>query len=590
MSGFQRQYRIQPDAKTVGRAPSQSRRSASASWQLLAWSLIMSGAFDRAAIADDGAAPVNVADIELVSSLSSNDSQLTGLAEAADLVLNAEDTLVSSQLDGPEHVAVTFDAIEPNQPTTHSLGAGTLDVAPHAGSIVSAALPYSSTQPVQIYPDLAFFSGLDAYSKSLGFDAGVKQLLGTLDASLGNSVEIAAGFAKNPLASLGIWRGLDSDPVPSAFWKGDTFDVDWVVQATGQSGVGKPVIADIAGVQGSVTSQLGAAIDPTDASKTIGNTGVLVDGGDWQGTLWVTKNYFEFNTIVQVNLLWDNDTVSLVNTSPTASLANGTVSTGQNVQTNKATILDADVVNTDPAVAGTPVDHSADGAPSQLILGGVYENFSAIQFNNIVDMDQISFIVADYFKLAADQGPGLQTIGFADVNSSGHTQANQSVMVGGGTASGPDLTAGQFFQIKSSAGPVQVVDGNYYEFNTIFQINVTFDTNSYFGTAGAAVTTGGSVQFNQAAILGNDSKDDLFVGGTYTQYNLVLQVNALQDSDLITQLSAVHHEVDAATTGLIGAPPIVSTAPDGTSGTGPTINLTLQSAIDDMSTRLDGMI
>jgi hypothetical protein len=583
MTGFQRQYQIQPDAKTVGRAPSQSRRSASASWQLLAWSLIMSGAFDRAALADDGANPVGVADIEFVSSLPSYDSQLAGLAEHADLILSAEDT-IANQVTDTEHVAVHFDAIEVIQPTTYAIGAGSLDVGVSTGSIVSGGAINSSSQPVQIFPDLAFFSGLDAYAKALGFDTGVKQLLGTLDASLGNSVEIAAGFAKNPLASLGIWRGLDSDPVPNAFWKGDTFDVDWVVQATGQSGIGTPVIGDVSGVQGSVTSQLSAATHADDASKTVGNSGVLVDGGDWQGTLWVTKNYYEFNTIVQVNLLWDNDTVSLVNTSPTASLADGMISTGQNVQTNNATIMDADVVNTNAANSAP-----ADTAPSQLILGGVYENFSAIQLNNIVDMDQISFIVADYYKLAADQGPGLQTIGFADVNSAGHTQANQSVMVGSATSTGDLLTAGQFYQIKSSNGPVQVIDGNYYEFNTIFQINVTFDTNSYFGTAGAAVTTGGSVQFNQAAILGNDSKDDLFVGGTYTQYNLVLQVNALQDSDLITQLSAVVHDVDAAT-GTIGAPPIVSSGADGTSGTGPTINLTLQSALDDMSSRMDGTI
>src|SRR5690606_22971237 len=91
---------------------------------------------------------------------------------------------------------------------------------------------------------------------------------------------------------------------------------------------------------------------------------------------------------------------------------------------------------------------------------------------------------------------------------------------------------------------VEIVDGDYYEFNTIFQINFVDDGDRVERTDGGGrqegpgagvLATGGNIQFNAASIVKDDASDYLYVGGRYTQYNLVMQVNALDNSSEIKQ-------------------------------------------------------
>ena len=75
-----------------------------------------------------------------------------------------------------------------------------------------------------------------------------------------------------------------------------------------------------------------------------------------------------------------------------------------------------------------------------------------------------------------------------------------------------------------------MINGDYYEFNTIFQINVISDNNTIHQTYGngnsgyggghGVIASGGNIQLNTAGIMKNDHADDLYVGGVYSQYNL----------------------------------------------------------------------
>ena len=119
------------------------------------------------------------------------------------------------------------------------------------------------------------------------------------------------------------------------------------------------------------------------------------------------------------------------------------------------------------------------------------------------------------------------------------TQTDTATFVEG--VSRDTTTSAQQFLQDHHGAPVTTVNGNYYQINTVFQLNIITDHTSTSqttsgGTGGADVTSGGSLAFNTASISIDNLHNDLFVNGQYSQYNLVLQVNALQSTGSISEL------------------------------------------------------
>lgn len=576
--------RFSSDLLSTPRQQDRSRRRHA--WQLLAWSLIMSGAFDSAGRASAG----DLIGADTSGEVGAPDKGPAPLhEEAADASQVVEAYGPAAEEPGPampEHLAGEEAARAPDGSAaaarTSGINPGHLSPpatqypagAPHPGA---AKFTATFEQLIEIDPEVPFFEGLEQFAQQLGFANGLAELIEAVDPSLRPALASALQVTENPLARVALWQGLSDAPPPVQFWQGDKFEADWVVQANGLSDDGRPLVSSVDGVAASQTNQL---LDS--GVKTMGNTATIVDGGDWEGTLWVAKNYFEFNTIVQVNLLWDNDSVIAVSAGAAGvGAGTGTIATGQNLQANNAQIIDLNgTLDLDGSGNGGLVEGALNNT-KQLILGGSYEHFSAVQLNSITDIDQILLAVADHYALVESLS---DTIDFAPIASSGHIQTNTALMVGGLSSDGNGMSVAQFYA-EARQGEVTFVNGNYYEFNTVFQINVAFDTDSYLGRidADGIIASGGNVQFNEARILENDNQDSLFVGGRYTEYNLVLQINALEDSDLITQISAMAHGIGAASAA------IDAVQPDGVSQTGTSESVTLPSVMYDQSVRGSGI-
>ena len=318
----------------------------------------------------------------------------------------------------------------------------------------------------------------------------------------------------------------------------------------------------------------GALVQWGDAStKSLANAAALVDGQDWTGTLWVKGNYYEFNTIVQVNVIWNNDTVTLEHTgfdhgSTGAAAASqsgpSVINTGDNQQLNYAQILDyanshdaptdtlgAQRLQTALNLAGPALPEVApaeDINSHQLVVGGKNDYYGVIQTNSIVEVDKLDFSMLD--KIIGDN-TNANFGGFGNLHPGGHVQNNDSY-ISTLTHTAASLDSADNFYRSHAKSTISVVNGDYYEFNTIFQINVISDNNTIhqtygngsgsYGGGSGVIASGGNIQLNTAGILKNDHADDLYVGGVYSQYNLVLQVSALQNNTTVSQISSVTHD------------------------------------------------
>jgi len=438
-----------------------------------------------------------------------------------------------------------------------------------AGFGVSMVVPIEPTQIVlPLYAsEVTFFEGLGTFSEALGFSSDPFSIAAEIGGGANASVLGALSFAEHPMTAVPVWQslgGLDGDLVLAS---NDGFNVDWVVQASGITKNGQSQFTASHGIEGGIYAN-----SAHDSEAGLGNRAIIEDGQDWDGALWVTGNYYEFNTIIQINVLWDKDTVTVERVGSGSEIpAMGPIDSGNNVQSNAAQIIDIE-------------DHDSH---SQLIVGGKEEHFAAVQLNSIVDIDTIEFHLDDI--LHGVNAPGLLN-GFGDVYAGGHDQSNTSLMMSGGDYEVHAITPERF--LARHQDQIKLVNGHFYEFNTIVQINVVNDADDirsmidgYRNTANDVIASGGNIQFNEATIRLNDNHDALFVGGRYTQYNLALQINSIDDSDVITQKS--HREL-----GPVGGDDHGYGHSDGVNGdhgddgsSMPAVNIAAPSVIEDMLVR-----
>ena len=266
---------------------------------------------------------------------------------------------------------------------------------------------------------------------------------------------------------------------------------------------------------------------------------------------------------------------------------------GQNTQLNQAQIFDYAPTSDeeDQPVENLQEIYEAQVEEyDQLLNGGNLTNNAVIQRNAIIDNDNIGYTIEGLIEGTGESGP---IGGGADVFGSGQTQDNESLLVTGGFEDAL-ISRGDFSAHLNDlydADQITNLYGNYYEFNTIVQINIVSDideVNWYSDgpATGDVIASGGNIQLNQATLIHDDEHDSLYVGGVYTEYNLVLQVNALEDNDTIQQINSL---IDT----LLGTDPADDGSPvdysndqgeDGEDGlTQDDVNVALPSVLDELT-------
>lgn len=438
--------------------------------------------------------------------------------------------------------------------------------------------PGPNTAPV--YPvyeliTLPTYSGLDPFVEKFGLGGESTALAEEGMSAAKGTVAAALSFSQTPMTVLGFYVGTDLLDPHSAPTTADGISIQYAVQATGSTAEGAGSVNDVHGF----ADVLAEALNVSEGSKIQYNNLQVTDGQDWTGLLVVKGNYYEFNTIIQINLAWDRDTVMVerdgtaapamppaasnaapspeapvsatpspettaISTTPTPDAAAAgeahpltLIETGGNTQANQAKIVDAglftDDIDVSHVIGPEPAEPSSH---HQLIMGGTSQIYTVVQLNSLVGLDKIAY---DVQGVLSSIGASADTGMFAQIMAGGDRQSNDSLI--SVSKSLPTISEDGFFRMHASDHKT-VIAGNYYEFNTIVQINYVNDNSATFmkggaqGGAGNGVfASGGSFQFNSASIIKNDHADDLFVAGRYTQYNMVLQLNALNNSDDITQ-------------------------------------------------------
>ncbi|MEL7542406.1 MAG: hypothetical protein AAGJ70_01395 [Pseudomonadota bacterium] len=600
-------------------------------WSFMLWSFVLVhvldkfGIFSNAAHAasddvdasDDQGAGAVAADGDTIAA---DDTDNAGNDEAVRAENTNDDAADDLDLDASDLDDGDDDAFDSaggagndlNAPSV--VAAGSIGSAAPLGNLTTDFAPLPAIENLPPIPDLDFFDGFSDFATDLGFGEGGAEFLGLLDAGVQSNVGIALSFVQNPIVAVDVWKSLGNLQQTVEPNGNDSFDIEWTIQLNG-------VIGDHVFQAESTSDALGesettATFQHADTSASLqGNSAILIDGEDWDDLLWVQGNYYEFNTIVQVNVLWDNDIITAEFEGEAADhdSALGEIHSGGNQQHNAAVISDVlpagmETASSDaremtageetaseavspqtdvpqvaaeqtPAVEDPPVDdaiilsgdpydalieqaccEAGPPPPTQLILGDQVSHNAVVQQNSVVDLDVLNYDLQDLVD-----GLGIFDIEdqFADVFGSGHEQHNDVQIVQEQTNYAADWTA-QSFAAAHQTTAITTVSGDYYEFNTIIQINIIEDSQEliWSGTSGAsALSSGGNMQFNTAALLHNDAQDELFVNGNYTEYNLVLQVNAIEDNDTIGQTSALTHTGSQSASDGIG-----NEASDGASG------------------------
>ena len=256
-------------------------------------------------------------------------------------------------------------------------------------------------------------------------------------------ISTALQFSGNALMPIGVWDSLGDFNGSAGFRHADGFNTQWMMQASGYTEKTQSHMQAASNVDNGALVQWGDS-----ATKSISNAAALVDGQDWSGTLWVKGNYYEFNTIVQVNVIWNNDTVTLEHVgvdSGSTGIAGANqsgpsvVNTGDNQQLNYAQILD--YANAHDAPSGTlgaqqlqtavnlagpslpAVETPEDINSHQLFVGGKNDYYGVIQTNSIVEVDKLDFSMLD--KIIGDNTNGSFG-GFVDLHPGGHVQNSDS--------------------------------------------------------------------------------------------------------------------------------------------------------------------
>ncbi|MBB4017962.1 hypothetical protein GGR16_002996 [Chelatococcus caeni] len=321
---------------------------------------------------------------------------------------------------------------------------------------------------------------------------------------------------------------------------------------------------------GTVTQQT------TSGGNSLSNEAVLVSGSDGYDLIVVSGNYYEYNIILQFNLIIDRD---LNQAFVQAVIGDGeasqqVLSSGGNLQVNEAAIVDTN-----------------SGGGLQLI-GGIYsEHFIAVQSSILFDGD-VNALIA----LLGPEGIAAAVSG-QFVSSGGNVQINMARFgFEEGEGACDDVAAWLDFLANPFAGgayavqlvdadgkPINVlfVDGDYHDINLIVQVNIIDDSDSNVVDAtasGAHNLSGdgfGAFDFDQFAGSGSNTTvnhaviiDDnggfgaQVVAGNYTEFNVIVQQNVLFDGDanVVTQVAGAVEQMahDELTEALAHAPAAAS--------------------------------
>ncbi len=407
-------------------------------------------------------------------------------------------------------------------------------------------------------PEFVFFDGLDGFAAEIGLGSDIIAIVDAVDSSMQANVALALSFTTEAFAPIGMWSALDEFDTSHGLSGYDGFSIEWAIQASATMDGTAYQQTSTNGLELVAAEQYGA----DDGSET-GNTMIALDGQDWDGVLWVSGNYYEFNTVVQLNVLWDGDTITALDESGQSNALPDQILSGQNTQINDAKIIDlADFEDANPvaAISSASVNDSESAEPEtapqettsepqgkQFISGAAITDNAVIQRNTIIDNDDVSLDIEGSIDSTGESGA---IEGGADIYGSGQTQENDSILVTGAPENDPADSYNSFQSYIHSlydGTDISYINGNYYEFNTIVQVNIVSDADdinwynngSDSSDTGDVIASGGNIQLNEAVLAHNDYMDSLFVGGSYTEYNLVLQVNALEDNDIIDQTNSL---------------------------------------------------
>ncbi|MDJ1157715.1 hypothetical protein QNA08_05660 [Chelatococcus sp. SYSU_G07232] len=315
-----------------------------------------------------------------------------------------------------------------------------------------------------------------------------------------------------------------------------------------------------------------AFLDPADAallgqatvsgSNSLVNEAILHTGMQYD-IIAVMGNYYEYNIIIQINLIIDQDLNALLLTGdgePGSGSAEGGqgLASGGNVQSNDAAIVD-----------------SNSGGGLQLVGGQYSEVFLASQTSLIRDGDLNSIL--------ADLGPQslFATMNASFVTSGGNTQTNRGRFGSEEVAPGEPqvdlakgLGRGAVLEMQDNLGrPLRAlfVDGDYYDVNMIVQINILKDgdINAARAQGGGRsphahgdglsadgfvtldfdqlVDTGHNATANHAVIIDDNGGFQLMiVGGNYVETNVIHQENILVDGDAnVAEAARAHRPAPA---------------------------------------------
>lgn len=243
-------------------------------------------------------------------------------------------------------------------------------------------------------------------------------------------------------------------------------------------------------------------------SNTLDNAIKAETGGGGEDVLVVTGDFHQYNIIIQINITFDNDTLA---------------------QYLRATLDDAahggghGWAEQDAATGGNVQDNSAmivEGPGLPVLVGGAhFESLLVMQYSFLSDNDLI-VNGGEFF------GTGWDT----DLGQNGSAGGNQQQNVFGMIDSGADgawslaeigafelraLTGyGSLDELVAAAANGQgatLVDGDYHEFNVMLQVNVLYDSDTIDQDAiiDAAGRRTGSVQ--EATAGGNDTGNSVFL-------------------------------------------------------------------------------
>lgn len=421
-------------------------------------------------------------------------------------------------------------------------------------------------------PPILYASGISPFSDKIGLGVKADAISGAAPAVSQGPVTAAMQFTSNAFAPAGAWGGLGSNDQPNGLHAGDRADVHYLIQANGYGSLGSSQLQLTNTATDSATSLQQASPE----AKSASNSAVLIDDGG-EHPLFIKGSYYEYNTIIQINITANDDAVSVTRTGfGTGGTSHGPllINTGDNQQHNAAVITDTPHPDqavqqaSDPAQVTSPGDPASqtspattspaqvnsviDDGPHTVVMGPISQHYAVVQISQVLNADTLSFNFDDVIRGNATD---LSVAKFADVNAGGDVQTNSSLISFSNPISQAGYTAHDFIKAHSGSH-VEVINGDYYKINTIFQLNLALDSNSISKTVGdnlsaagisnggfegGVLASGGNIELNTASIIKNNFQD-MYVGGKYTQYNLVLQINAMADSSQVTQTSAVTHD------------------------------------------------